>query len=58
MMDMPPFVGRALLHTAVSHFPVKGVMLMGSRPWAKALRFLLRVAMVILIMLLFTQKVC
>nr|DAX58998.1 MAG TPA: hypothetical protein [Caudoviricetes sp.] len=33
-------------------------MLMGSRPWAKALRFLLRVAMVILIMLLFTQKVC
>lgn len=51
-------MGRALLHTAVSHFPVKGVMLMGSRPWAKALRFLLRVAMVILIMLLFSQKVC
>ena len=49
---------RALLHTAVSHFPEKGVMLMGRRRWTRVLRGLLRLAMIILIMLTLSQKVC
>lgn len=56
MMDVP-HPGRALLHTAVSHSRVKGVLLMGHRRRAKALRYLLRLALVILIMLILAQKV-
>lgn len=47
----------AAIKTAVSHFPEKGVRLMGHRRRAKLLRFLLRTAIMVHILLPLTRKV-